>query len=89
MEVWTVVGVDTKASEKNKNTGAVIAGVKFHVYGDNFDPSDPDRCLGQCVSVIFVSNEDRTKFQFDPMPGDQIRVAYNRWGRLSLLEPVF
>lgn len=88
MEEWTVVGVDTKATEKNKTTGVSVAGVKYHVYGNNFDSDDPDRCLGECVSVIFLSHEDRQRFQFDAMPGDKIRVAYNRWGRVSLFEPV-
>lgn len=87
MEFWTVIGVDTKATEKNKATGVSVSGVKYHVVGANFDSDDPDRCLGECVSVIFVSNEDRQRFQYDAMPGDKIQVAYNRWGRISLFKP--
>ena len=86
MEIWTVVGVDTKASEKNK-AGELISGVKYHVYGPNFDP-DGERYLGDCVSVIFLSDADRARLMYDAMPGQKIRVAYNRWGRVTLFEPV-
>lgn len=88
MEIWTVVGVDTKAIEKIKSTGESVSGVKYHVHGANFDSSDPDRCLGECVSVIFLSHDERERFKYDAMPGDQIRVAYNRWGKITVFEPV-
>lgn len=89
METWTVVGVDTAATEKNKATGEVRQGVKLYLVGKNFEASDEGRFLGEVVSALFMSHEERKTFGFDPMPGDQIRVAYNRWGRLSLLEKVF
>ena len=91
MEIWEVLGVDTQATEKNKTTGEVVAGVKYYLAGDNFDSAidGRDRFLGRCVSVLFLSNADREKFRYDAMPGDQIRVGYNRWGRVSLFEAVF
>lgn len=87
METWTVVGVDTQASEKNKTTGETITGVKYHVYGSNFDFDQSDRYLGDCVSVIFLSHADRERLQYDASPGQKIRVAYNRWGKVILFEP--
>ena len=86
MEIWTVVGVDTKATDVIKSTGEKVAGIKLHVTGSNFDP-DQDRYLGDCVSVIFISHATRQKLQYDPMPGARIQVAYDRWGRVTFLQP--
>ena len=86
MEFWTVVGVDTKATERNKQTGDVYSGVKYYLVGNNFDSPDPDRFMGECVSVLFLSNEDRARFQYDAPVGSKVQVAYNRWGRVSLFQ---
>ena len=88
MELWTVVGVDTAATDKNKATGETRSGVKLYLVGANFEAQDEGRFLGEVVSALFLSHEERKAFGFDPMPGDKIRVAYNRWGRVSLLEKV-
>lgn len=88
MELWEVVGVDTKATEKNKTTGEVVAGVKYYLVGDNFDSTDEGRFLGRCVSALFLSNADRERLKYDAPVGSIVEVAYNRWGKVSLFRAV-
>ena len=88
MEIWTVVGIDTKAVDKNKTTGDHRLGVKIYLVGENFEPDQGDRYIGQVCSALFLTHDERKRFAYDPMPGDRIQVAYNRWGRVSLFAPV-
>lgn len=87
MEIWTVVGVDTQATETIKSTGEKISGYKLHVYGSNFDPDQLQRYLGDCVSVVFVPSSFSKRNSYCPQIGERIRVAYDRWGRIAVLEP--
>lgn len=52
MEVWEVVGVDTKAQIKFQD-GRTVNGVRWHLVGDA--PADPQRYLGKVVKDISSS----------------------------------
>ena len=83
MEVWEVVGVDTKASIKFQD-GRTVNGVRWHLVGDAPDPTD--RYRGKVVKDQFVSNERLAALGVAPLPGDVITLYFNRYGDIAKVE---
>lgn len=83
MEVWKIVGVDTKAQIKF-NDGRTVNGVRWHMIGEA--PADPGRYLGDVVKDQFVSNERMASLNVAPKPGDLIVMYFNRYGDIAKVE---
>lgn len=83
MEIWEVVGVDTKTSIKFQD-GRTVNGVRWHLVGDA--PADPERYRGKVVKDQFVSNERLAALGVAPLPGDVITLYFNRYGDIAKVE---
>ena len=84
MEIWTVVGVDTKAKIQFKTEGREVNGVRWMLVGDA--PQKGNRYLGQIVKDQFVSNERLAALNVAPKPGDEITIYFNRYGDIAKVE---
>ena len=85
MEVWEVLGVDTKANIKFQD-GRIVNGVRWHLAGDA--PDDSDRYRGRVVKDQFVSNERLAALGVAPLPGDVITLYFNRYGDIAKVDVV-
>lgn len=84
MEIWEVVGVDTNAQVNIKAEGKIIRGVKLYLVGD---PAENDgRIRGRVCREQFLSNERLAKLGVQPMPGDTIKLYFNRFGDVCAVE---
>ena len=83
MELWEVVGVDTKAKIKF-NDGREVQGVRWHLVGEA--PNEGNRYLGKVVKDQFVSNERLAALNVAPKPGEQIMLYFNRYGDIAKVE---
>lgn len=83
LEVWEVVGVDTKAQIKFQD-GRTVNGVRWHLVGDA--PADPQRYLGKVVKDQFVSQERLAALNVAPKPGEVITLYFNRYGDIAKVE---
>lgn len=83
MELWEVVGVDTKAKIKF-NDGREVQGVRWHLVGEA--PAEGNRYLGKVVKDQFVSNERLAVLNVAPKPGEQIMLYFNRYGDIAKVE---
>lgn len=83
MEVWEVVGVDTKAKIKF-NDGREVNGVRWHLVGDA--PVEGNRYMGKVVKDQFVSNERLAALNVAPKPGEIITMYFNRYGDIAKVE---
>ena len=83
MEVWEVVGVDTKAQIKFQD-GRTVIGVRWHLVGEA--PAEQQRYLGKVVKDQFVSNERMAALNVAPKPGDLITLYFNRYGDIAKVE---
>lgn len=83
MEVWEVMGVDTKAQIKF-NDGRLVNGVRWMLLGDA--PEEPNRYLGRVVKDQFVSHERLAKLNVAPKPGQIITLFFNRYGDIAKVD---
>lgn len=83
LEVWEVVGVDTKAQIKFQD-GRTVNGVRWHLVGDA--PADLQRYLGKVVKDQFVSQERLAALNVAPKPGEVITLYFNRYGDIAKVE---
>lgn len=83
MEIWIVMGVDTKAKIKF-NDGREVSGVRWMLLGDA--PQEGNRYLGQVVKDQFVSNERLANLNVAPKPGDKIILYFNRYGDIAKVD---
>lgn len=85
MEVWEVVGVDTKSVRTIKTENKQVYGVALFLVGDA--PTDQHgRYLGRQVREQFISNERLGRLGVNPMPGDLITIYFNRWGDIEKID---
>lgn len=85
MEIWKVMGVDTKAKIKF-NDGREVQGIRWMLLGEA--PQEGNRYLGQVVKDQFVSNERLAGLNVAPKPGDDIILYFNRYGDIAKVEIV-
>lgn len=83
MEVWEVMGVDTKAQIKFQD-GRTVIGIRWYLLGDA--PDNTGRYLGKVVKDQFVSNERLAALNVAPKPGDMITIYFNRYGDIAKVE---
>lgn len=83
MELWEIVGVDTKAKIKF-NDGREVQGVRWHLVGEA--PIEGNRYLGKVVKDQFVSNERLAALNVAPKPGEKIMLYFNRYGDIAKVE---
>lgn len=85
MEVWEIVGVDTKASIKF-NDGRTVNGIRWHMIGEAPDEGVQGRYLGKVVKDQFVSTERLNTLRVAPQPGQTIVMYFNRYGDIAKVE---
>lgn len=83
MEVWEIVGVDTKAKIKF-NDGREVNGVRWYMVGEA--PQEANRYMGNVVKDQFISNERLAALNVAPKPGDKICMYFNRYGDIAKVE---
>lgn len=84
MEIWEVVGVDTKAVIKF-NDGRSVDGARWYLVGEAPD-DNRGRYIGRVVKDQFVSNERLHALGVLPQPGDVIILYFNRYGDIAKVE---
>ena len=84
MEIWEVVGVDTKAVIKF-NDGRSVDGARWYLVGEAPD-DNRGRYIGRVVKDQFVSNERLHTLGVLPQPGDVITLYFNRYGDIAKVE---
>ena len=85
MEVWEIIGVDTKASIKF-NDGRTVTGIRWHMVGEAPEYPCTGRYLGKVVKDQFVSSERLNTLQVSPQPGQKIVMYFNRYGDIAKVE---
>lgn len=79
MEEWKVIGyqdVDFTAPD-----GKNIQGIRLYLTA----PADPDRGgIGDMCNTQFITN----RINYMPMVGDQIRLSFNRYGKVQSIEVI-
>lgn len=80
MEVWQVIGVDTRAKVNIKSEGRQYDGITLYLLGEAPDTSG--RYRGKVCREQFVSNERLSAINVSPMPGDTITIYFNRYGSI-------
>lgn len=78
MEIWEIVGVDTRAEVNIKAENKVIKGVKWYMVGDA--PAADGRFLGRVTRDQFISNERLAQLNVAPKPGQTVTLYFNRYG---------
>lgn len=86
METWEVVGVDTKGKMTIKNENRTYDGVYLYLVGDA--PDQTGRYRGRICREQFISNERLGALGVNPLPGDTIRIHFNRFGSICQIEVV-
>ena len=85
MEIWEVVGVDTRSVINIKAEGKKISGLKLFLVGDA--PTDErGRYLGRVAREQFISSDRLARLGVEPMPGDIITLHFNRYGDLERMD---
>lgn len=86
MEEWDVLAVDTNAIMRFKNEGKEIQGVRLLLRGSEPAGGEKDRYIGFNWHDQFISNERLQKLQVRPMPGQHIKMYFNRYGDIINIE---
>lgn len=84
MEIWEVVGVDTKGKMTIKSENRTYDGVYLYLVGDA--PDQSGRYRGRICREQFISNERLSALGVNPLPGDIIKIHFNRFGSICQIE---
>ena len=80
MEEWHVLGFQKNATFKGQD-GETVRGTRLFLAA----PADPATgAVGEVVNVQFTT----AKTEYDPVVGDQIRMYFNRYGKIQQIEVV-
>lgn len=72
------------SSFKAQDTGKTISGMNIYVV----DEVDPKYGVGQSCERIYLSDKKMDDIGYRPTVGDEIKVYYNRYGKVDDIEVI-
>lgn len=86
MEQWEVIAVDKNAVLRFKSDGKEIQGVRLLLRGSEPAAGEKDRYIGFNWHDQFISQERLNRLRVAPMPGQTIKLYFNRYGDIESIE---
>ena len=83
MEKWKVIAADKQAELKIREENKVYKGVRYLFQGDEPASAKEDRWSMFNWREQFISNERLTKLGVIPVPGDTIKLYFDRFGAID------
>ena len=83
MEKWKVIAADKQAEVKIREENKVYKGIRYLLQGDEPATEKDDRWACFNWREQFISMERLTKLGVIPVPGDTIKLYFDRFGAID------